>query len=750
MPPLPGLREGEWMTRWRAVIVLVLLTSLSGVGFLRASQPSRSSADEVLAEALQLVQGGRFSEALRPLRQLNTPTLRGRLSPLWQRRLPFLLGYASFQVGDYAKSTLHFERAREIYPELQDYTLWYLGEGLFRLERFQSARMAYQWLLDAFPDSLYRSEALFRAAEANVRLGELRRAADLYAQYRRDYGDGARRGEVYIRLGSVQRDLGNPAAALGEWRTLWIEHPEDTAAAQVPELEKTLPPTFSVPPVAPEDLYRRAQRLFQLNRHSDALQAFELAQAARPEQPLSLETLYQIGVAQYHARQNAAAVQTFRNIFAAAPQGPLAPDALLLQARLHLRVEADESFLAIAQTLTESFPSSKQADEVRYLRGHFYRNRGRVADAVQAFQQISARGKSSEYADDAWWYVGWLQYGAGDYGRAAQTWARLLNAFPASAWAAEALYWEGRALERADRPAEARARYERLRTSYRQTYYGHLADGRLQGRPPWAWEAKGVNSTLRLLNTTPMIPEILPGDAVDPHAARGRELWAMRLFADAGKEFEAAPGQGAAGLLWQWRAVQAFHWAGEHHRARRILRRQNSTAFAHAVGLPGADLQEMAYPLGALQRLEASTFDGLDPLFVGALIMAESDWNPRAFSRVGARGLMQLMPDTGRRLAGNLGVALTSDDQLFDAALNLRLGLAYLHELRRRFDGSLPLVLASYNAGEDEVSRWWARRAGDDIEEFIANIPFRETRRYVQRVYVHYAEYQRIYRDGPG
>jgi soluble lytic murein transglycosylase len=738
------------MTRWRAVIVLVLLICLSDVGFLRASQPSQRSADEVLAEALQLVQGDRFSEALRPLRQLNTPNLRGRLSPLWQRRLPFLLAYASFQSGDYAKSTLHFERAREIYPELQDYTLWYLGEGLFRLERFQPARMAYQWLLDVFSDSVYRSEALFRAAEASARLGELQRAADLYTQYRQDYHDGARRGEVSIRLGTVQRDMGNPAAALGEWRALWIEYPEDTAAAQVPELEKTLPPTFSVPPVAPDDLYRRAQRLSRLNRHREALQAFELAQAARPDQLLSADALYQIGLARYHARQNAAAAETFRKIFAGAPSGPLAPDALLMQARLHLRMEADESFLATARTLTESFPSAKQADEARYLRGHFYRNRGHVTEAMQAFQQISARGKSSEYADDAWWYMGWLQYGAGDYDRAAQTWARLLNAFPASGLAPEALYWQGRALERGDHHAEARARYERLRTSYRQTYYGYLAGGRLQGRSPWAWEAKGVNNAFRLVNTTSMIPEILASDAVDPHSARGKELWAMRLFADAGEEFEAMPGQGAVSLLWHWHAAQAFHWAGEHHRAMRILRRHNRTAFAQTVGLQAAEVQEMTYPLGALQRLESSAFDALDPLFVGALIMAESDWNPRAFSRVGARGLMQLMPDTGRRLANDLGAALASDDQLFDSTLNLRLGVAYLNELRRRFDGSLPLVLASYNAGEDEVSKWWARRGGDDIEEFIANIPFRETRRYVQRVYVYYAEYQRIYRGGPG
>ena len=65
--------------------------------------------------------------------------------------------------------------------------------------------------------------------------------------------------------------------------------------------------------------------------------------------------------------------------------------------------------------------------------------------------------------------------------------------------------------------------------------------------------------------------------------------------------------------------------------------------------------------------------------------MAESDWNPRAYSRVGARGLMQLMPDTGRRVAGSLGVAVSSDDQLFDPTLNLQLGVSYLGELSRRF-----------------------------------------------------------------
>src|ERR671937_776549 len=75
--------------------------------------------------------------ALPSLRQLYTSPRRHELGPVWGRRLPFLLGYLYFQSGDYSKATLHFERARENYPELQDYTLWYLGEALLHLERTQ-------------------------------------------------------------------------------------------------------------------------------------------------------------------------------------------------------------------------------------------------------------------------------------------------------------------------------------------------------------------------------------------------------------------------------------------------------------------------------------------------------------------------------------------------------------------------------------------------------------------------------------
>lgn len=104
---------------------------------------------------------------------------------------------------------------------------------------------------------------------------------------------------------------------------------------------------------------------------------------------------------------------------------------------------------------------------------------------------------------------------------------------------------------------------------------------------------------------------------------------------------------------------------------------------------------------------------GVDASMVSALIRAESNFEPRAVSRKGARGLMQLMPATARRL---------SLDRPFDPASNVRAGVRYLKELMDRFDHRPELVLAAYNAGENAV------------ENYGGVPPYRETQGYVKKI----------------
>jgi soluble lytic murein transglycosylase-like protein len=108
----------------------------------------------------------------------------------------------------------------------------------------------------------------------------------------------------------------------------------------------------------------------------------------------------------------------------------------------------------------------------------------------------------------------------------------------------------------------------------------------------------------------------------------------------------------------------------------------------------------------------------LEPALIHAVVMVESGYNADALSPKGARGLMQLMPDTARRFG-------TTD--IHDPAQNLRGGARYLAQLIRDFDGQLPLALAAYNAGENAV-----RRHGGRIP------PYAETQRYVPAVMSRY------------
>ena len=114
---------------------------------------------------------------------------------------------------------------------------------------------------------------------------------------------------------------------------------------------------------------------------------------------------------------------------------------------------------------------------------------------------------------------------------------------------------------------------------------------------------------------------------------------------------------------------------------------------------------------------DAAGRSGVDPKLVKSVMLVESNFNPRAVSRKGARGLMQLMPETAKRF----GVA-----DRFDPPENLRGGVEYLALLLRQFSGDVTLALAAYNAGENAVER----HAGVP--------PFAETREYVRRALVAY------------
>jgi soluble lytic murein transglycosylase len=117
-----------------------------------------------------------------------------------------------------------------------------------------------------------------------------------------------------------------------------------------------------------------------------------------------------------------------------------------------------------------------------------------------------------------------------------------------------------------------------------------------------------------------------------------------------------------------------------------------------------------------------------------AIARQESAYNPEAKSRVGARGLMQLMPATAKQTAKKFEIDYSGVDQLFDPRTNVELGTAYLAEMLETFNGNHVYATAAYNAGPHRVKRWLEARGDLPLDAWIETIPFDETRRYVQNV----------------
>lgn len=148
--------------------------------------------------------------------------------------------------------------------------------------------------------------------------------------------------------------------------------------------------------------------------------------------------------------------------------------------------------------------------------------------------------------------------------------------------------------------------------------------------------------------------------------------------------------------------------------------------------------QRFPLPHESTLRREARRH-GLAPAWVAALVRAESAWMPAARSHADARGLMQLLPTTGRAVARRRGLPWPGPGALFHADTNLVLGSDYLKQMLDAHDGRPYLATAAYNAGPAAVQRWLSERPPtapllDDPLLWLETMPFHETRDYVARV----------------
>ena len=155
------------------------------------------------------------------------------------------------------------------------------------------------------------------------------------------------------------------------------------------------------------------------------------------------------------------------------------------------------------------------------------------------------------------------------------------------------------------------------------------------------------------------------------------------------------------------------------------------------------------YPTAYLNEIRtvSDEFD-LNPYYVLSIIRCESNFDPKALSRKGAAGLMQIMPNTGEWIAHKLGMDdVYSQDLLYDPVTNIRMGCWYLRFIRGRVGDDPGTVAAAYNAGHGTVQGWLADPQYSEDGSTLKSIPYPETERYVNHVNEAFAQYQKLYPD---
>lgn len=554
-------------------------------------------------------------------------------------------------------------------------------------------------LLDAGPSPSLRLEGARLAARASDRPGSRRRLATMVL----DLPPGEDVERALTELEQLEPDplLRFEAAErtrLPRRATAWKEAGRVQRALDL--LRDSRPAAAPVTSLSPDEALAEADILVRLGRNSEAAPLLDRAERGGPEQ--------KDGAAYLRARIASATGR------ASAYRAGLKA----LAGRSSVSRWRRSALLDLAR-LEEGPPSP------------------RTLDAYRRYREVA--GGDAEPI--ALWREAWAAFELSRFKEADAAIARVLALRDApDGIRATAMYWLARRMESSAKSAEAARHFREIADRFPSHYYGLLAAERLalsaaeapaSEPPPIALQDAGASRTwldaARRLRSVGLLD---------------RAFGSYRAALDASRDdvprrigLEAAGAAMDAGAL---SVAVEFVTAAVGDRDR--------TA---ASALPERYWQLLFPAPSAAAVTAASRGAGLDPVLVASVILEESAFNPLAVSRVGARGLLQLMPATGEEVARSLGIRGFAADRLFDPDTNLKLGTEYLKSLVDRL-GSVPVALAAYNAGATRAVRWSDAATVKDEERFVERIPFPDTRVYVKRILTNTRLYRIAWPNGLG
>lgn len=666
---------------------------------------------------------------------------------VWAKRAGLLSGVMLLERNP-AAAMQYLRAAQRDFPMLDDYVRFWMGEALLHLGDAKEAAFWFESIPQTVPDSNLVNLVSLRAGEAWYQASSCPEAIAWLAKAVMVNEKEPKVPQAWLRLAACYLRDDQLTEGREALKQVWMKFPHSKEAK---EAEALLSTNLGGEPWSslPEDHYTRAQAYLGQALHAEAIEELKKFLAADPASVHRGEAKLKLGIAQVRLKLYDQARETFHELVA--EHGAQSDEATVWLARVYLRQDLGAKLLDLSRTVQKRSLSLEQKGQINLFAGIWLEDQARFDEAMGKYRLVAKSGEPASQRAEAHWREGWVLYRAARYGEAIDVWQRIV-AQRDSDFEPQALYWTARSYGRTGNP-RARELFIDLCRRFPYTYYCQLAreqtdipfsNAPVQDAPPLV-----TSSSESAKNDVPLSDIMRTEIEQQPAYRRAVELKILGLDQDTARELTVLTDRYTREPDILMSLSMMLNEAGAYHHALRLARARFRDKLERTGGSVAPGLWSVAYPTGLIPTIKSQGTNGVDPFLVAAIIREESQYDGHAVSRVGAIGLMQVMPATANAVAQRHNLPNVNREDLFDQETNIRIGARYVEQLLGQFSNNVVATIAAYNAGPIVVTNWSTAHRGRSQDEFVELIPFQETRQYVKRVLRSYKEYLRLAQPKP-
>lgn len=694
---------------------------------------------------LKLYHQGDYQQAISVLWNIKYSTL----------NLPLFIK-SQYILGECFKKVEDWDRAIGIYKNLvksdlllTDYSLFFLAET-YHLKRENHESIAtFKEIIENFPQSLIISEANYQIAQNYRELNDLTSALIYYENILKDSQDNQLKANVLLDLSDIYwkekkyfdslnclyeildksyklkrnsepeelliryfywikenlKEINVPYPIMMKCADILFKYQKyDLAENLYEEIISTFPDAKDIAEV----YYNRARALYYKKDYKEAISQCNEIISRFPTSDIITKVHYFLANSIFALGERYSAIEKYNEIITQYPESSYARESYLRLAECYFQLNEPEKGIFQWKQVIEKYPDSDQAMNALWNLGRYYTKNNNNSEALEAYRLLSERFSKSSLGDDA-------------------------------------LYWRGKTLQKMGLEEEARVIYEKLLREYPLSYYTERITKQRDDL-----NFVGLISASEKEDFTNLEEFLLKYAKIE---GKGQlSLLKAELFEEISFYKESIIELKETLNYYPGNIFLLFKLSDVY---KKNMDYYNSLNYSEIIfnylvdnhqldDLP-FELWESLYPIcfEDIIREYALKYE-IDPLLAMAMIREESRFNSWNESAAGARGLMQIIFSTAEWIAQKINIIDFNDEMLFSPKVNINLGCWYINYLKEKFSNDYILMISGYNAGPGITDKWLEIYDQSDLDNFVENIPYAETREHIKKVMKSYQMYKKL------